>query len=200
MRKMLLVFVLLMISGSAWAACTNPLVVKDGTGASQNMSVKTGADSNCQSYFDADTSSNLYTAMTSAIAAGTNNIGFVTATPSATGGWTYWSTPANNSNTALTATVVTVKASAAANFGGYFISNPNGGVACVQVFDVATAGAVTLGTTRPNMVFCVPGTSGANFEMVNGVKMTNGIQIAATTTASGLTAAAAGLDVTILYK
>jgi len=82
MRKMLLAFAFLTVSGNAWAACTNPLVVKDGTGANRNMSVKTGADTNCQSYFDADTSSNLYTAMTSAISAGTNTIGNIGFDPS----------------------------------------------------------------------------------------------------------------------
>jgi len=109
MRKMLLVFVLLMVSGSAWAACTNPLVVKDGTGANRNMSVKTGADTNCQSYFDADTSSNLYTAMTSAISAGTNTIGNIGFDPSQGKG-----TPASvaiNVSTATTTQLVALSGS-----------------------------------------------------------------------------------------
>jgi hypothetical protein len=129
-----------------------------------------------------------------------SNPSFATITPTATGGWTPWSTPANNSNTALTNTVVSVKASAAGRFGGYFISNPNATVACMQVFDVATSGGVTLGTTRPTMAICIPATSAANWEITNGTAMANGIQIAATTTASGSTAPSTGLDVTVLYK
>lgn len=152
-------------------------------------------------------------AVNSPVPAGTNLIGkvgidqttagstnAVTIVPSTLGGWTKWSTPKNNSNTALLSPVVAVKSSAAGTFGGYFISNPNATAACMQVFDIATAGGVTLGTTRPDMVFCVPATSGANIEFANGAAMANGIQVSATTTASGSTAPPTGLDVTVLYK
>lgn len=43
-----LLLALLFFNGSALAACTNPLVIKDGSGASQNMSVSTNADGGCQ--------------------------------------------------------------------------------------------------------------------------------------------------------
>jgi hypothetical protein len=126
-----------------------------------------------------------------------------TLTPGTTGGWSKWSTPKNNSNTPLTNTVVQVKGSAG-TFGGYYISNPNTSQACLQVFDAATAGAVTLGTTRPDLVFCIPAGTGnpgaANLEIANGVNFASGIQIAWTTTASGLTAPATGSDASIFFK
>ena len=124
----------------------------------------------------------------------------VTLVPQTGNGWSKFSTPKNNSNTALTNTVVAVKASAAAELGGYIVYNPNASVAYIQVFDVATAGGVTLGTTRPDMVIPVPPTSGANLEFANGVSFANGIQIAATTTDSGSTALGTGLTVTMVYK
>jgi hypothetical protein len=122
-----------------------------------------------------------------------------TLTPSTTGGWDKWSTPNNNSNAALVATAggVTVKGSAG-TFGGYYCFNPNSTVTYLQVFD--TSSAVTLGTTRPHLVFGIPANSAANIEFVNGINMANAIKIAATTTASNSTAPGTGMDVTILYK
>lgn len=124
---------------------------------------------------------------------------WVTTTPSTTGGWSKWSTPKDNSNAALVATAggVSVKGSAG-TFGGYFVYNPNTVVTYLQVFDVSST--VTLGTTRPDLVFGIPANSGANLEIVNGVNMANAIKIAATTTASGSTAPSTGLDVTVFYK
>lgn len=124
----------------------------------------------------------------------------VTLVPQTGNGWSKFSTPKNNSNTALTNTVIAVKSSAAGELGGYIVYNPNASVAYIQVFDVATAGGVTLGTTRPDMVIPVPPTSGANLEFANGVNFANGIQIAATTTDSGSTALGSGLTVTMVYK
>lgn len=124
----------------------------------------------------------------------------VTLVPQTGNGWSKFSTPKNNSNTALTNTVVAVKSSAAGELGGYIVYNPNASVAYIQVFDVATAGGVTLGTTRPDMVIPVPASSGANLEFANGVNFANGIQIAATTTDSGSTALGSGLTVTMVYK
>lgn len=201
-RKLLLAAALSLISGSAFAVCgAIPLTIKDAAAATQNISSATAADGNCKTYIDADTSSQMHTDLTAPIPAGTNAIGVVSISPTAaSGGWTHFSSPHDNSNTAITTTVVAVKSSAAGKFGGYYISNTNATVACLQVFDIATAGGVTLGTTRPDMVYCVPATSGANLELGNGVAMTNGIQIAATTTASGSSALGAGLDVTIYFK
>lgn len=122
---------------------------------------------------------------------------FATVTPSTTGGWTMFSTPNNNSNTPLTTTVVTVKGSAG-TLGGYFIYNPNSTVSFVQVFDVS--GTVTLGTTRPNVMFGIPPLSSANMEIGNGLNFANAIKIAATTTSSGSVAPTTGLEVSMWYK
>lgn len=117
----------------------------------------------------------------------------VTITPTTTGGWS------KIKYAAQTTTVQTVKGTAG-EWGGYFIYNPNTSVAYVQVFDVATATTVTLGTTVPDMIFGIPASSGANIEFANGVNMVNGIKLACTTTATGSTAPSAGLDMTIIYK
>jgi hypothetical protein len=137
-------------------------------------------------------------AVTQPISSAVGSPAFVTPTPSTTGGWT------PTIATAQTTTVKAIKSSAAGTFGGYYIFNPNSAAAYVQVFDVATAGAVTLGSTTPTMVYCIPGNASggaaANVEYSNGVHMANGIQLACTTTASGSTAPATGLDMTILSK
>jgi hypothetical protein len=137
-------------------------------------------------------------AVTQPISSAVGSPAFVTPTPSTTGGWT------PTIATAQTTTVKAIKSSAAGTFGGYYIFNPNSAAAYVQVFDVATAGAVTLGSTTPTMVYCIPGNASggaaANVEYSNGVHMANGIQLACTTTATGSTAPATGLDMTILFK
>jgi hypothetical protein len=47
-RKVLLAAALSLLTTGAFAACTNPLVIKDGGGSNQNMSVGTAADGGCQ--------------------------------------------------------------------------------------------------------------------------------------------------------
>jgi hypothetical protein len=118
---------------------------------------------------------------------------FVTVTPSATGGWS------KVKYAAQTTTVQTPKGTAG-TFGGYYVYNPNGTVMYVQVFDAATATTITLGTTVPDMIFAIPAASAANLEISNGVNMANGIKLACTTTATGLTAPGTGLDMTVFYK
>jgi hypothetical protein len=81
-RHIIFSFVFFSLGSNVWAACTPPLAVKDGNGNSVTMSTKSGADANCQSYFDVDTASNLYTAITGAIPSGGNTIGAVGADPS----------------------------------------------------------------------------------------------------------------------
>lgn len=51
----------------AFAACTNPLPVTNGSGGTVNMSVTTGADGNCQYKFDIDTSSQIHNDITSGV-------------------------------------------------------------------------------------------------------------------------------------
>lgn len=77
MKRLLIAIALCLFAGSAYAACTPPLAVKDGAGNSVNMSVVQGADGSCQYYIDIDASSRFYQALTAAIPAGTNLIGDV---------------------------------------------------------------------------------------------------------------------------
>lgn len=100
---------------------------------------------------------------------------------------------------AQTTTVQTVKGTVG-TLGGYVIYNPNATVAYVQLFDVATATTVTLGTTVPDMFIPIPATSGANVLDGTGIAFANGIKLACTTTATGLTAPGTGLDLSVFYK
>jgi hypothetical protein len=118
---------------------------------------------------------------------------FTTVTPSATGGWS------KIKYAAQTTTVVKPKGTAG-TFGGYYAYNPNASAAYIQVFDLATATTVTLGTTVPDMIFGIPASSAANLEITNGVNMALGMQLACTTTATGSTAPGTGLDLTVLFK
>lgn len=51
-KKWLLVAALSLLSGSAFAACTNPLSIKDGSGAAISMSMTSNADGFCQYNFN----------------------------------------------------------------------------------------------------------------------------------------------------
>ncbi len=95
------------------------------------------------------------------------------------------------------ATVSTISAISGA-FGGYMISNENDAFIYLQVFD--TTGAVNVGTTTPSMVFGIPPTASANVEFTNGIRVSNGIKVACTTTATGSSAPSTGLDMTVLYE
>lgn len=67
MKRLLIAIALCLFAGSAYAACTPPLAVKDGAGNSVNMSVVQGADGSCQYYVDIDASSRFYQALTSGV-------------------------------------------------------------------------------------------------------------------------------------
>jgi hypothetical protein len=124
------------------------------------------------------------------INAGTNAIGSVNLAPTATGGWSV------SSQTSLSTTATV--SGAAGKFGGYMFFNPNNTVAYIQVFDMT--GAVTLGTTSPTFVIPLPAGGAANVEFTIGIGLTNGIKIAATTTATGATTVATALTGFVLYK
>lgn len=130
---------------------------------------------------------------TPTIAAGTNAIGTVNLSPTASGGWTPYF--AN----AITTTVAPT--SAAGKFGGYMLINLNSTPAYLQVFD--TTGAVTLGSTAPTFVIPIPANAtaanglAANVELANGIKITNGIKCAATTTSTGASTVSTGLSGTL---
>lgn len=102
-----------------------------------------------------------------------------------------------NSQTALTNSVVAVKASAGQLY-GWFIENPNASVVFVQVFD---ATAPTLGTTTPSYVIGVPASGVAAMPLGNvGIAHANAIKVAATTTATGSTAPGTALTAAFFYK
>lgn len=100
--------------------------------------------------------------------------------------------------TDVTASVILIR-NGFGKFGGYYITNPNSYIVYMQVFDALDTDTVTLGTTTPDMTYGIPATGGANLELERGRRIDRGIRIAATTTATGLTAATLGLDVTIYY-
>ena len=62
----------------------------------------------------------------------------------------------------------------------------------------ATAGAVTVGSTTPKWSIGIPATAAANLARV-GLAFANGIQVAATTTATGSTAPGTALDCNFSY-
>lgn len=118
---------------------------------------------------------------------------FSTLIPPVLTGWT----PLRRS--ALTNTVVTNKGTAGV-LGGYHCFNPAAATTYLQIFDVASATTVTLGTTVPDLSFGIPAGGGGNLEWANGVAFTLGTKVAATTTATGSTAPATALDCNFFYK
>ena len=122
----------------------------------------------------------------------------VNLSPTTSGGWSV------SSQTSLTAAATV--SGVASKFGGYMFINLNATAAYIQVFNLATSGAVTLGTTTPTFVVPLPANStaangaGANLELTNGIAMSTGIQVAATTTPTGATTVTTGLTGFVLYK
>lgn len=116
------------------------------------------------------------------------------ASPTTTGSTPY-------SNTALSNTKQTVKASSGRLY-GYHLYNPNTSSVFVQFFD-ALAASVTVGTTTPTFVLTIPAnaTSPASLDMqlTVPISFTIGIVIAATTTATGSTAPATALNASLFY-
>lgn len=65
----------------------------------------------------------------------------------------------------------------------------------LQLFDVATAGAVTLGTTVPNWEFGFAASVSVDVPLpIGGLKFRNGLQAASTTGEKGAAASAAGVQ------
>lgn len=95
----------------------------------------------------------------------------------------------------LGATVQSVQASLARNLLGVSIVNNQAAVIFVQIFDLGTAGAVTLGTTNPDLEISVAASTSAFFSFgPSGLKFRNGIQVASTTTEKGAVTSAAGVQ------
>lgn len=100
---------------------------------------------------------------------------------------------------ALQATATLVKGSPGQIYGYYFF-NVNAAVSYVQLFDAATAGAVTLGTTVPKLSFGLIAGGGANQEWDEGIQFTLGIVVAVTTTRAGSTNPTSAVDINLMYK
>jgi hypothetical protein len=98
----------------------------------------------------------------------------------------------------LTGTATAVKTSPGI-FGGMYCYNGTGAVAYLQVFDVAAASGVTVGTTVPKFSFAVPTVLVDGFGPTPvGIGFLNGIQVASTTTATGATGAV--MDCNVFYN
>lgn len=101
------------------------------------------------------------------------------------------------SNTALSNTKTAVKASAGKVY-GWMVHNPSAATAFIQVWNVAI-GSITVGTTAPTWTIPLPAGASANVMSARGVTHSTEINVAATTTATGSTAPATALVVTIFY-
>jgi hypothetical protein len=132
------------------------------------------------------------------VAASTNQVGDVDVAPRTTGGWSVGNFTTGDTFTALTNSAQVVKGSAG-KFGGYYVYNPNSSATYVLVYNVAAA-SVTVGTTTPKLVFCIPATAGANLEILAGIPFDTAMSIAATTTGGGNTAPTTALEAMIWYK
>ena len=96
----------------------------------------------------------------------------------------------------LTSTVTLVTGSGGV-LGTVYCYNANGSVAYLQIFDVATAAGVTVGTTVPKLSLGIPSAlaSGTGPTSV-GIEFVNGIQVASTTSATGSSSATMDCNVT----
>lgn len=124
---------------------------------------------------------------------------WATLTPTTASGLSVGNFNTGDSFTALTNTAQVIKASAG-NLYGYYIYNPNATATYVLLYNVAAA-SVTVGTTNPLMVFCIPATAAANLMMPYPITFSNaGWSIAAATTGGGNTAPGIALEAMVWYK
>jgi hypothetical protein len=123
----------------------------------------------------------------------------VVSQPHTNGGCLIANMTSGDSFTALTNTAQAIKASAGQLY-GWYIYNPNATATYVIIYNTA-AGSVTVGTTNPAMVLCIPPTSAANLLGAVGIEFTNaGFSAAATTTGGGNTAPGTALEANFFYK
>lgn len=102
---------------------------------------------------------------------------------------------------ALTNSATAVFSSAAHQTMLMHCGNDNASKIYIQMFDVATAGAVTLGTTPPDLSIDIEPTQSTGFTLsLVGVQWANGLQVAATTTATGSTAPGTAADCNFGYN
>lgn len=84
---------------------------------------------------------------------------------------------------------------------GYNFSNSNTGTVFVQFFDSATTSGITLGTTPPKFSLAIPAGGGVTDGLQTfGPGFTEGVVIAATTTAGGSTAPATAIPITLFFN
>lgn len=98
--------------------------------------------------------------------------------------------------TSLKATPAKVKDANGA-FGGYMVTNNNDYVVYLRIFDTNSSPNPATDGGYP---FGIPAQAAANVEFTNGIKMGDGIYIAATKEATGNNAPTNGLDLTVLYE
>jgi hypothetical protein len=123
---------------------------------------------------------------------------WATLAPTTTSGLSVGNFTSGDSFTALTATSQVVKGSAGL-FYGYYIYNPNAAATYVMIYNVASA-SVTVGTTNPLLVFCIPATSAANLALPYGITFDTAMAIAAATTGGGNSAPSTALEAMIFFK
>ncbi len=70
----------------------------------------------------------------------------------------------------------------------------------IQVFDSATAGAITPGVTAPLLSFAIPAGGVLDKDLVTPVAFFHGIVILATTTSNGGTAPGSAIPISITYE
>jgi hypothetical protein len=146
------------LSGSAFAACSNPLIVKDGNQAFQNMSVSANPlDVNCQ-----------------------YNMALGSLSNGAGGGWQ------KTLFAAISTTVQTVKSSGG-QIGKLYCDNPNSSAIYVETFDVSgTVTLGTTAPTQAYMIPAL--NAGGFALALIGDQYGNAIKIAAVTSVNGTTA------------
>jgi hypothetical protein len=93
----------------------------------------------------------------------------------------------------LSNAAVSVKSSGRGQLASWHCQSTNAAVTYVQFFDVATAGAVVLGTTVPKWSLALAPTSQFGMSGLSGTFFA-GLQVAATTTATGAVAPASAID------
>ena len=91
------------------------------------------------------------------------------------------------SNTALAGTATLAK-TGKCSLAGFHMLSGSAAAAYVQFFDKAAASEVTLGATTPDFVIGLPASGGATRSYDSRIQFTNGVVVAATTTATGSTA------------
>jgi hypothetical protein len=125
----------------------------------------------------------------------------VTGDASTAGGTSTYAAAGGTGNALLSTTVTAVKASAGNLYGVSFDNSAGTQKVYVQFFDVA-AGSVTLGTTVPKFSLVVPagGYRDNDFGPEEKVTFATAISVAATTTATGLTAPTTGLGANFYFK